>query len=123
MNQERRKKLAELRDRMSDLQSQTSTLIADLQEVLDEEQSYLDNMPESLQDSEKGEKAQAAIDLMDNLISEMTSLPTWTRATWTPQPNKENHMTTTTMTPAQLLASIKNQAQRAVYDERDDTRK
>ena len=32
-------------------------------------------------------------------------------------------MTTTTMTPAQLLASIKNQAQRAVYDERDDTRK
>ena len=73
MNQERRKKLAELRDRMSDLQSQTSTLIADLQEVLDEEQSYLDNMPESLQDSEKGEKAQAAIDLMDNLISEMTS--------------------------------------------------
>ena len=73
MNQERRKKLAELRDRMSDLQSQTSTLIADLQEVLDEEQSYLDNMPESLQDSEKGEKAQAAIDLMDNLISEMNS--------------------------------------------------
>lgn len=30
-------------------------------------------------------------------------------------------MTDTTMTPAQLLASIKNQARRAVYDERDDS--
>lgn len=31
-------------------------------------------------------------------------------------------MTDTTMTPAQLLASIKNQARRAVYDERDGMR-
>lgn len=30
-------------------------------------------------------------------------------------------MTDTTMTPAQLMASIKNQARRAVYDERDDS--
>ena len=73
MNQERRKTLAALRDRMSDLQSQVSTLITDLQDVIDEEQEYLDNMPESLQDGEKGQKAQAAIDLMDSLICDMTS--------------------------------------------------
>lgn len=73
MNQQRRKKLAVLRDRMSELQDQVSTLITDLQDVLTEEQEYLDNMPESLQEGEKGEKAQAAIDLMENLISDMTN--------------------------------------------------
>lgn len=73
MNQQRRKKLDELRDRLSNLQSEASTLIADLQDVIDEEQEYLDNMPESLQDGEKGQKAVAAIDLMDNLISEITN--------------------------------------------------
>lgn len=73
MNQERRKTLAALRDRMSELQSQVSELITDLQDVINEEQEYLDNMPESLQEGEKGEKAQAAIDLMDNLISDMST--------------------------------------------------
>ena len=73
MNNDRRKTLAALRDRMSELQDQVSTLINDLQDVMDEEQEYLDNMPESLQEGAKGEKAQAAIDLMDNLISDMTS--------------------------------------------------
>ena len=72
MNKERRAKLAELRDRMSELQDRASTLITDLQDVLNEEQDYLDNMPESLQSGEKGEKAQAAIDLMEDLINNIT---------------------------------------------------
>lgn len=73
MNAQRRKALAALGDRMTDLQSQVSTLISDLQDVIDEEQGYLDAMPESLQEGEKGQKAQAAIDLMENLISELTN--------------------------------------------------
>ncbi len=73
MNAQRRQKIAELRDRMSELQSQVSELITDLQDVINEEQDYLDAMPDSLQDGEKGQKAQAAIDLMDNLIGEMTT--------------------------------------------------
>ncbi|MBD9406273.1 hypothetical protein IB236_13070 [Acidovorax sp. ACV02] len=72
MNKQRRTKLAELRDRMSELQDQASTLMTDLQDVLNEEQDYLDNMPESLQEGEKGQKAQAAIDLMENIISGIT---------------------------------------------------
>ncbi len=72
MNNERRTKLAALRDRMSELQDQACTLITDLQDILNEEQEYLDNMPESLQEGEKGEKAQAAIDLMDDLINSIT---------------------------------------------------
>lgn len=71
MNQQRRKQLAELRDRMSDLQAQVSTLVEDLQGVRDDEQEYLDNMPESLQEGEKGQKAQAAIDLLESLIDEL----------------------------------------------------
>lgn len=71
MNKERRNKLARLRDRMSRLQSEVGDLIEDLQGVLDEEHEYLDNMPESLQGGEKGEKARTAIELMDTLISGM----------------------------------------------------
>ena len=71
MNKERRNKLARLRDRMSRLQSEVGDLIEDLQGVLDEEHEYLDNMPESLQGGEKGEKARTAIVLMDTLISGM----------------------------------------------------
>lgn len=73
MNAHRRKALAAIADRMTDLQSQVSTLISDLQDVCNEEQDYFDNMPESLQDGDKGQKAQAAIDLMENLISELTN--------------------------------------------------
>lgn len=34
----------------------------------DEEQDYFDNMPESLQAGEKGEKAEAAINAMENVV-------------------------------------------------------
>lgn len=36
--------------------------------IRDEEQDYLDNMPESFQNSEKGEAAQGAIDALDEAI-------------------------------------------------------
>lgn len=72
MNKQRRTKLAELRDRMSELQGEASNLMTDIQDVLNEEQDYLDNMPESLQEGDKGQKAQAAIDLMENIISGIT---------------------------------------------------
>lgn len=73
MNAQRRKTLAAIRDRMTDLQGQVSTLISDLQDVIDEEQDYLDAMPESLQEGEKGQKAQTAIDTMTSLIDELTN--------------------------------------------------
>lgn len=41
-------------------------------EVLgEEEQEYLDNMPESLQMSEKGDKAQEAIDNLEGAVSSL----------------------------------------------------
>ena len=51
-----------------------------LETVLEEEQEYFDNMPEGLQSSEKGDKAQEAIsnldvsvDALDTVISDCES--------------------------------------------------
>jgi hypothetical protein len=57
MNAQRRKALAEIKDRLDDLATA-------VQGVLDDEQLALDNMPEALQSGDKGSNAQAAIDAM-----------------------------------------------------------
>lgn len=49
------------------LAGEASSLCDELGELRDEEQDYFDNMPEGLQGGEKGEKAQAAIDAMENV--------------------------------------------------------
>lgn len=43
-----------------------------LESIRDEEQEYLDNMPESLQGGEKGDMAQSAIDAMDAALDSLT---------------------------------------------------
>lgn len=55
MNQERRKQIEEAK--------------SILESARDDEQEYFDNMPDSLKDGEKGEKAQTAIDALDEAIS------------------------------------------------------
>jgi putative heme iron utilization protein len=61
MNEERRKKLAEA-------QNQLNATKAIVEEVQGEEQNIIDNMPEEIQASGKGEKAQTAIDAMQEAI-------------------------------------------------------
>lgn len=73
MNAQRRATLAELRDRLSRLQDEASDLVHALGDVLEEEEAYLDNMPESLQEGEKGQKAQAAIDLLQTVVDDLTT--------------------------------------------------
>lgn len=68
MNAERRKKLESIKERLMILAGEASSLGDDLAELRDEEQDYFDNMPEGLQGGEKGEKAQAAIDAMENVV-------------------------------------------------------
>ena len=53
MNKTRREQLTNIYTKLDDLKSALSTL-------QEEEQDYYDNMPESLQSSEKGELAEAA---------------------------------------------------------------
>ena len=64
MNKPRRKTLADIREKLSELRDL-------LEEVMMEEEEYRDNMPENLQGSERYEKAEEAC---DNLDSARTSI-------------------------------------------------
>jgi vacuolar-type H+-ATPase subunit I/STV1 len=71
LNNARRKQISELIDRIDELQSELET-------VRDEEQEYFDNMPENLQQGDKGQNAeQAASDLSsahDSLVESLEYL-------------------------------------------------
>ncbi len=64
MNQVRRKALEEILTRIEDCKN-------DLESLRDEEQEYLDNMPESLQSSEKHEAAENAVSELDTAIDDL----------------------------------------------------
>ena len=64
MNKQRRKAINDISDSVRDLQTKIDNL-------KDAEQDYYDNMPENLQESERGEIAEEAI---DNLQSAYDSL-------------------------------------------------
>lgn len=64
MNNNRRKIIQGIRDSIIDLQTE-------LEEVQSEEQDAYDNLPESLQESEKG---QVMYDALDNIESAISSL-------------------------------------------------
>lgn len=62
MNKQRRKSINPLIAQLEDIQSQIESL-------RNEEQEYLDNMPEGLAAGETGEAAQAAIDALETAQS------------------------------------------------------
>lgn len=59
MNAARRKKIADLHERLTGL-------LAEIEEVRDEEQDCFDNMPESFQAGEKGSAAEEAIGYLED---------------------------------------------------------
>lgn len=62
MNKQRRKVLEEIIEEMD-------ALLTKLEDVKAEEEEAYDNMPESFQEGEKGERMQEAIDNMDSAYS------------------------------------------------------
>jgi uncharacterized coiled-coil DUF342 family protein len=86
MNDQRRKTIKELRERVEAAQKIVEHAISELhsvsfedfvgeaEELRDEEQDYLDNMPESLQGGEKGEKASEAINYLEEAHSAFEEL-------------------------------------------------
>lgn len=62
MNRERRIKITETLELLS-------TVIEQVQECLDEEQEYYDNMPDSFKDTEKGQLAEAAINNLEEALN------------------------------------------------------
>lgn len=83
MNKTRRAELNRLQDRIEELKSKLdfSALTEELEEIKngvesarDEEQEYYDNMPESLQSSDKGLDAEQAIGAMDEAMGGLEEL-------------------------------------------------
>ncbi|MBD5224218.1 MAG: hypothetical protein HDS71_09290 [Bacteroidales bacterium] len=62
MNANRRKRISAIWDKIEDLK-------AELESIMEEEQECFDNLPESLQDSERGDKMQEAVDALENAAS------------------------------------------------------
>lgn len=67
MNNDRRK-------RIEKVQEQIEGLLAEIEELRDEEQEALENLPESLQETERGERMQTAVDALDEAYTNLDSV-------------------------------------------------
>ena len=57
------------RNRIAGVQSQLEALKQEIDSILEEEQEAYDNMPESLQNGERGEAMQGAIEALESAVS------------------------------------------------------
>lgn len=71
MNAQRRKALRVIITKLEELDSLRQEILERLEEVKGEEQQALDNMPESLQESERGQQMQEYIDSMESTTTEL----------------------------------------------------
>jgi len=74
MNNQRRKAIQEVMEQLSTPLDAITDLKEQLEAIMDEEQEYYDNMPESLQGGEKGDMAQEAIDQISEAVSTLDEI-------------------------------------------------
>lgn len=65
MNKATRKRITNIGEQQMEI------IIAEMEEIRDEEQEKFDNLPEGIQESEKGEKFEESNDALDELIQEL----------------------------------------------------
>ena len=63
-----------LRNDLMKISEQVEELSSDIERIRDGEEEKLDNMPESLQDSNKAEAFQEVIDFLDDALTSMTEV-------------------------------------------------
>ena len=61
-----------LRNDLMKISEQVEELSSDIERIRDGEEEKLDNLPESLQDSNKAEAFQEVIDFLDDALTSMT---------------------------------------------------
>ena len=61
-----------LRNVLMKISEQVKELSSDIERIRDREEEKLDNLPESLQDSNKAEAFQEVIDFLDDALTSMT---------------------------------------------------
>lgn len=74
MNRMRRKELARIVEKLERLEALRLEIKEELETVMEEEQEALDNMPESLQDGEKGQQMQEYIDAMESALDDLEEI-------------------------------------------------
>lgn len=74
MNAKDRTELTRIVNEFIHLRDAASSLVSELDSMKDEEQEKFDNLPEGIQDSERGERIQEAADLLDWAFSESEEL-------------------------------------------------
>jgi len=76
VNNTRRKELEAIRETIAEARIKLEAARDALETIRDDEQEAFDNMPESLQNGEKGEKSQESIDAMETIYDELDSMAT-----------------------------------------------
>lgn len=74
MNRDRRKALKVILGQMEELTSKIEEVKEALQGVIDEEEEALGNLPENIQESERGEQMQEYIDAMEEVMEALDEL-------------------------------------------------
>ena len=71
MNKLRRKELSAIIAKMEELENLRQEISEQLEAVKDEEAEALGNLPESLQDGERGQQMQEYIEAMENVLDDL----------------------------------------------------
>lgn len=74
MNKNRRKQIEALRVRIDELLLLAESIREEVEDIRDAEQDYRDNMPESIADSDKGGRADAAIEALDEVVDNLNGI-------------------------------------------------
>lgn len=71
MNNARRKAITDLVNQLDELKGKLEDLKSEVESIKDEEQEYYNNMPESLQGSEKGQNAEHADSCFETAVDKL----------------------------------------------------
>ena len=74
MNKARRTALKAVIASFEELERLRHEIQERLEEIMDEEQASLDNLPESLQESDRGQQIQECIDTIDGIVDELDAM-------------------------------------------------
>lgn len=74
MNRERRKRLQAVCAKMEAIAAEMEDIKESLQSIKEEEEEALSNLPEGLQDSERGQNMQGYIDTLDDVVDSLFEL-------------------------------------------------
>lgn len=73
MNKQRRKRIAELVEKIGTIASDLEPLVNEAEALADEERDAYESMPDSIQQGDRGQEASSAVDSLDEAKSQLDS--------------------------------------------------